>query len=34
MWGVGTTIGPVVMGAALSGGLSWNSGYHAGCMHP
>ena len=27
MWGVGTTIGPVVMGAALSGGLSWNSGY-------
>ena len=27
MWGVGTTIGPVVMGAALSGGLGWNSGY-------
>ena len=27
MWGVGTTIGPVVMGTALSGGLSWNSGY-------
>ena len=27
MWGVGTTIGPVVMGVALSGGLSWNSGY-------
>lgn len=25
--GVGTTIGPVVMGAALSGGLGWNSGY-------
>ena len=27
MWGVGTTIGPMVMGAALSGGLGWNSGY-------
>ena len=27
MWGVGTTIGPVVMGAALSGGLGWSSGY-------
>lgn len=26
MWGVGTTIGPVVMGTALSGGLGWNSG--------
>ena len=24
---VGTTIGPMVMGAALSGGLGWNSGY-------
>ena len=24
---VGTTIGPVVMGTALSGGLGWNSGY-------
>ncbi len=27
MWGVGTTVGPVVMGAALSGGLDWNAGY-------
>ena len=27
MWGVGTTVGPVVMGAALSGGMSWNAGY-------
>ena len=27
MWGVGTTVGPMVMGAALSGGMGWNSGY-------
>ena len=27
MWGVGTTVGPVVMGAALSGGMSWHAGY-------
>ena len=27
MWGVGTTAGPMVMGAALSGGMGWNSGY-------
>ena len=27
MWGVGTTVGPVVMGAALSGSMGWNSGY-------
>lgn len=27
MWGIGTTISPFVMGAALSGGMSWNSGY-------
>ncbi len=27
MWGVGTTISPFVMGAALAGGMSWNSGY-------
>ncbi len=27
MWGVGITAGPMVMGAALSGGMGWNSGY-------
>ena len=27
MWGVGTTVGPMVMGAALSGGMGWNAGY-------
>ena len=27
MWGIGTTISPFVMGAALAGGMSWNSGY-------
>ncbi len=27
MWGVGTTAGPMVMGAALSGGMGWNRGY-------
>lgn len=27
MWGVGTTIGPVIMGAALTGGYTWNMGY-------
>jgi len=27
MWGVGASVGPYVMGQALSGGLSWNSGY-------
>ena len=27
MWGVGTTVGPMVMGAALSGGMGWSSGY-------
>ncbi len=27
MWGVGASVGPYVMGLALSGGLSWNSGY-------
>ena len=29
MWGVGTMISPMVMGAALSHGLRWNSGYRA-----
>jgi len=27
MWGVGTTIGPYIMGVALTGGYSWNVGY-------
>ncbi len=27
MWGVGATIGPYIMGAALTGGASWNTGY-------
>ena len=27
MWGVGATIGPYIMGACLTGGFKWNSGY-------
>lgn len=27
MWGVGTTIGPYILGSALAGGGSWNDGY-------
>lgn len=27
MWGLGATVGPYVMGFALSGGQSWNMGY-------
>ncbi len=27
MWGVGATAGPYIMGYALSGGQSWNTGY-------
>ncbi len=27
MWGIGTTVGPYIMGAALTRGASWNSGY-------
>ena len=27
MWGVGATVGPYVIGAALNGGMGWNSGY-------
>ena len=27
MWGMGASIGPYIMGAALTGGLSWNMGY-------
>lgn len=27
MWGIGASLGPYIMGYALTGGLSWNSGY-------
>ncbi len=27
MWGVGTTLGPYIMGTVLTGGLTWNTGY-------
>ena len=27
MWGVGATLGPYIMGAVLTGGASWNTGY-------
>ena len=27
MWGAGATLGPYIMGFALSGGKTWNSGY-------
>lgn len=27
MWGVGATLGPAIMGLALTGGQTWNSGY-------
>ena len=27
MWGLGASIGPYIMGAALTGGMSWNRGY-------
>lgn len=27
MWGIGASVGPYVMGSALTGGLSWNTGY-------
>lgn len=27
MWGVGATIGPYIMGFALTGGMAWNGGY-------
>lgn len=27
MWGVGTTLGPYIMGAVLTGGAAWNKGY-------
>lgn len=27
MWGVGASVGPVIMGWAISGGMKWNGGY-------
>lgn len=27
MWGIGATLGPYIMGAALTGGAVWNTGY-------
>lgn len=27
MWGVGASTGPYIMGAALTGGMTWNTGY-------
>ena len=27
MWGLGASIGPYIMGAALTGGMRWNTGY-------
>ncbi len=27
MWGLGASVGPYVMGTALTGGLTWNAGY-------
>lgn len=27
MWGVGASVGPYIMGMALTGGMTWNSGY-------
>lgn len=27
MWGVGATLGPYIMGSALTGGATWNTGY-------
>ena len=27
MWGLGASVGPYIMGAALTGGMSWNTGY-------
>ena len=32
MWGLGASIGPYIMGAALTGGMSWNSGYRIICL--
>ena len=32
MWGLGASIGPYIMGAALTGGMGWNTGYRIICL--
>ena len=32
MWGVGATLGPYIMGAVLTGGSIWNTGYRIICV--
>ena len=32
MWGLGASIGPYIMGAALAGGMDWSSGYGIICV--
>jgi len=32
MWGLGASIGPYIMGIALTGGMGWNTGYRLICM--
>ena len=32
MWGLGASIGPYIMGAALAGGMDWSSGYGVICI--
>ena len=32
MWGLGASVGPYIMGIALTGGMGWNIGYRIICM--
>ena len=32
MWGIGATLGPYIMGAVLTGGATWNTGYRIICI--
>jgi len=32
MWGLGASIGPYIMGIALTGGMGWNTGYRIICL--
>lgn len=32
MWGLGASIGPYIMGMALTGGMGWNTGYRIICL--
>ena len=32
MWGLGASVGPYIMGAALTGGMDWSSGYGIICL--